>query len=353
MKAAILHHINQPLYISDKIDIPTLKYGQLLVEIAYSGVCRSQLMEMQGGRGDDKYLPHLLGHEATGIVRDIGDGVTKCSIGDKVILTWIKSQGIDAGGVTYPCHDGNINSDIINAGAITSFNSHCVVSENRIVPLPKGVNMDIGVLFGCALTTGAGAILNDIKPHKNSTIAIFGLGGIGLSALMALQHFDCHQIFAIDIADHKLDFAKKIGADICMNANRDAILDTIYHETNQQGVDYAFEASGSCDVITTAFQSVRKNGGLCVFASHPPQGEKIMLDPHDLISGKQIRGSWGGSCQPDKDIPILADLYLQGKLPLEKLLSPPYSLEHINQACDDLKLGNLYRPLIAINPDLA
>lgn len=353
MHAAILHNINQPLHISDKIEIPALKYGQLLVEIAYSGVCRSQLMEMQGGRGDDKYLPHLLGHEATGIVRDIGDSVTKCNIGDKVILTWIRSQGIEAGGVQYPCHDNNIQSDLINAGAITSFNSHAIVSENRVVPLPKGVPMDIGVLFGCALTTGAGAILNDIQPHKNSSIAIFGLGGIGLSALMALQHYDCATIIAIDINDDKLNFAKKLGADICINANHDDVSDIIANTTQQQGVDYAFEASGNCDVIAMAFQSVRKNGGLCVFASHPPNDEKIMLSPHDLIAGKQIRGSWGGSCQPDKDIPILADLYLKGKLPLENLLSKPYSLEQINQACDDFKTGNLYRPLIAINPNLA
>ena len=353
MKAAILQHINQPLYISDKIEIPTLKYGQLLIEIAYSGVCRSQLMEMQGARGDDKYLPHLLGHEATGIVRDIGDGVTKCDIGDNVILTWIKSKGIDAGGVKYPCHDNNINSNIVNAGAMTSFNSHAIVSENRVVPLPKGVGMDIGVLFGCALTTGAGAILNDIKPHKNSSIAIFGLGGIGLSALMALQYFDCDTIIAIDIYDHKLNFARELGADICINAKHDDISTIINEATNQQGVDYAFEASGDCDVIMMAFNHIRNNGGLCVFASHPPNDQKIMLSPHDLIAGKQIRGSWGGSCQPDKDIPILADLYIKGNLPLEKLLSRPYTLQEINQACNDLNAGNLHRPLIAINPHLA
>ena len=151
------------LKLKKKIEIPKLLRGQILVELKYSGVCRSQLMEVRGLRGKDKYLPHLLGHEGCGKVIHIGSGVKKVKIGDWVILGWIKCKGIESRGAIY-----KIGNTEINSGPVTTFSSHSIVSENRVVPLPKNIPTDVAVLFGCALPTGAGIIFNEVKPKKIS-----------------------------------------------------------------------------------------------------------------------------------------------------------------------------------------
>jgi S-(hydroxymethyl)glutathione dehydrogenase / alcohol dehydrogenase len=347
MKAAILENINTALKIMN-IKFNTLKKGQVKVKLAYSGVCHSQLMETRGKRGEDKWLPHLLGHEGTGIVQEIGEDVKKVKIGDKVILGWIKSEGINAEPAKYISENGTI----INSGNVTTFSELSIVSENRLVKLPEGIPLDIGVLFGCAIPTGAGIVMNEIIPKEDSTIAIFGLGGIGLSALMATNLFKCNKIIAVDIEDKKLELAKDFGATHIINSNNQNIEETILNITNNQGVDYSVECSGLAKIIEIAFRCVKNNGGLCVFASHPQNGDKISLDPYDLICGKQIKGSWGGSSNPDSDIPKFAELYKKGILPLEKLLEKRYSLENINDALDDLENRKVIRPLIEINKDL-
>jgi S-(hydroxymethyl)glutathione dehydrogenase/alcohol dehydrogenase len=304
-------------------------------------------MEARGNRGEDKWLPHLLGHEGTGIVQEIGEGVTKVKKGDKVILGWIKGDGINAQPANFTC-----NGIKINSGNVTTFNEYSVVSENRVVKLPDGIPMDIGVLFGCAIPTGAGIVMNEIIPRENSTIAIFGLGGIGLSALMATKLFHCSQIIAVDIEETKLKMAKEFGATHIINASEENAVKKILELTNAEGVDYSVECSGVAKVIEDAFKSVKNHGGICVFASHPKNGDKICLDPYDLISGKQIRGSWGGSSKPDIDIPKFARLYTDGKLPLEKLLDKRYTLDTINEALDDLEKRKVARPLIVIDDRL-
>jgi S-(hydroxymethyl)glutathione dehydrogenase/alcohol dehydrogenase len=346
MKAAILYELNKALKIQN-IKWNNLKYGQVLIKIAYTGVCHSQLMEARGKRGEDIWLPHLLGHEATGIVQEVGEGITKVKIGNKVVLGWIKGSGIDA-----ECASFSYNNININSGKVTTFSEYTVVSENRITKLPDGIPLDVGVLFGCAIPTGCGIVMNDINPKKNSTIAIFGLGGIGLSALMATKLYNCKQIIAIDIEDKKLDLARDFGATHTINASNEDVLSQIKFLTNENGVDYCVEATGLAKMIEVAFKSVKNNGGLCVFASHPQKGDLISIDPFDLISGKQIKGSWGGSCYPDKDLPKFFDLYKSGKLPLEKLIEKQYSLEQINLALDDLENRLVTRPIIKIDDSI-
>jgi len=346
MKAAILNKLNQPLTI-ENITWNILQEGQVLVKLAYSGVCHSQLMESRGKRGEDRWLPHLLGHEGTGVVEDIGAGVTKVKKGDRVILGWIKGDGINAKPAVY-----SFGSQVINSGNVTTFNEYSVVAENRLVQLPSGVPMDVGVLFGCAIPTGAGIIMNEIVPKDDSVVAIFGLGGIGLSALMATQLFKCSKIIAVDIEESKLELAKEFGATYTINSLKENVIQKILEYTNNEGVDYSVECSGIASVIETAFKSVKNNGGLCVFASHPKNGDKICIDPYDLICGKQIRGSWGGSSKPDIDIPKLSKLYLEGQLLLEKLLDKRYMLDEINEALDDLENRKVIRPLIIIDESL-
>lgn len=349
MKAAVLSRLGEPLGVMSGIECAAPGCGQVLVKLAYSGVCHSQLMEVRGRRGADAYLPHLLGHEGTGKVIEVGEGVSKVKPNDLVVLGWIKGSGLDGGGVRYRCA---CMSQDINAGGVTTFNEYALVSENRIVPLPAGVPLDVGVLFGCAVPTGAGIITNDLRPAPGSSIAVFGLGGIGMSALMATMLFECAKVIAVDVSADKLSLARSFGATHTIDATQTDPVSEIRSMTGGLGVDYAVEASGQVSVIEQAFESVRRGGGICVFASHPEHGKRISIDPYELICGKQIRGSWGGSSNPDRDIPMFAKLYLEGQLPLEKLITKRYPLEAINEALDDLEQHRVGRPLIEIDTGL-
>lgn len=343
MRAAVLYKTGAPLVVED-LDVPALLSGQVLVQVHASGVCRSQLMEVRGGRGTDRWLPHLLGHEAAGVVQDVGTSVTKVRKGDAVVLTWIRADGIDAPGPVF--HKGDVR---INAGPVATFGTHAVVAENRVVTLPDGVPFDVGVLFGCALPTGAGMVFNEVAPHAGSSIAIFGLGGVGLSALMASRVAGCSMVIAVDISPEKLERARAFGATHVIDAAVDDPVLAIRALTGNDGVDFAVEAGGTTRSIEQAFESVRKHGGRCVFASHPESGSRISLDPHDLISGRQIAGSWGGRSQPDRDVPRLAGLYRTGNLPLEQLIPRRYALNDVNVALDDLEAGRVFRPVLVMH----
>ncbi len=339
ISAAVLEQTNNPLIIHHDIETPTLKSGQLLIKLNYAGICHSQLMEVRGKRGVDKYLPHFLGHEGVGDVIEVASDVTKVSIGDSVVLGWIKGQGIDAGGCKYT--QGN---RLINSGAVTTFSTYAIVSENRVVTLPEGISKKTAVLLGCALPTGAGIVLNQLKPKPNSTVGVFGLGGIGLSALLAMNHFKPQAIVAFDIEGSKLSLAKELGATHCYSVDEKGL--SQFKQDFPHGLDSIIEAAGKTSTIETAFSLIKRGGGQCIFASHPPAGELIKLDPFELICGKSITGSWGGATQPDQDLPLIVDIINKYRLPVEKLLSNEYSLEDINQALDDLEQRKITRALI-------
>lgn len=342
IKAAVLEILGGPLVIRD-LDVPTLLPGQVLVKVYFSGVCRSQLMEVQGKRGVDPWLPHLLGHEGSGIVVAIGEGVTKFSVGDAVILGWLKGNGLDAPGAKYKY--GNVE---VNSGKVTTFANFTVVSESRLVKKPEHLSFDEAVMFGCALPTGAGMVLNELKPSLDSTVAVIGLGGIGISALLALRALNIKKIIAIDISNEKLDFAKRLGANYVFNSQDEDLFDSIMSLTNG-GVDSCIESGGKINTIELGFSLIRKNSGVLIFASHPGHGEKISLDPHELISGKKIFGSWGGQSNPDKDVPSMHDLFAKSNFLLSDLITKRYKLEEINLALNDLECGKVFRPLIVMD----
>jgi len=345
MKAAVLFEIDQPLQLVE-VAMPLPGIGQVAVRIEYSGLCRSQLMEIQGGRNNQKYIPHMLGHEGVGSVISIGEGVTKVVPGDRVVLGWIKGLGLDVGGANYKCGD-----IVVNSGAVTTLSEQTIVSENRLVKLPEGIPPKVAVLFGCALPTGAGIVFNQIKPLPGKNIAIFGLGGVGMSALIAAQCFSPARLFAVDVCAEKLALAKELGATDTIDASVQDPVQLLLDQTNG-GVDYSIESAGSTKTIEQAFSAVRDGGGECVFASHPPDTEMIRLEPHAFHRGKKISGSWGGSANPDVDIPKLAELFRKGQLPLERLISKTYSLDKVNEAVDDLDEGKLVRAIIDTKPDL-
>lgn len=336
--AAILEQLNKPLIIK-KIKIPELLPGQVLVKVLYSGVCRSQLMEARGGRGEDKWLPHLLGHEGSGIVVSVGVGVTKVKPNDHVILGWVKGEGLDAPGAKYLSDD-----KIINSGKVTTFSNYSIISENRLVIKPPSLPFDLAVLFGCALPTGAGMVINELKPNVDQSVIVLGLGGIGLSALMALKAIGVRTIIGMDISDKKLGFAKTIGATYTFSCNDDGVREVI--NLTRGGADICIESAGQISTIEIGFSLIRKNGGKLLFSSHPPEGQMIRLAPHELISGKKISGSWGGATMPDKDIPRFHSIFETANIQLESLLTKRYSIEQVNEALEDLESGKVFRPLI-------
>jgi len=340
-KAAILYQINKPLLIEELV-LPELQAGQVLVKIAYSGICHSQLNEIHGLKGEDRFLPHTLGHEGSGIVESIGKGVKKVKVGDHVVLTWIKGSGADVSSATYKRNDGSF----INSGAIATFLTKAVISENRLVRIPKKMPLREAALLGCAIPTGAGIVMNTLRVQPDSSVAIFGIGGIGLSALLAAKLKGAGIIIAIDIHDLKLAQATQFGATHIVNAAKRDALSEILGITNNRGVDYAIESAGKTGSMEMAFQSVRNNGGICVIAGNLPKGEYISINPFALIEGKQITGTWGGESLPDKDIPKYVKLFLSGRLDLKKLISQVHNLEYINEAICKLEKGELGRVLI-------
>jgi S-(hydroxymethyl)glutathione dehydrogenase / alcohol dehydrogenase len=339
MKAAVLFQTGQSLDIID-LEIPALCPEQVLVKILFSGVCRSQVMEVSGARGHDPWLPHLLGHEGSGIVIAVGERVTKVKCGDEVILGWIKGRGLDAPGAKY-----KFVEEVINSGRVTTFSNYSIVSESRVTIKPEGLPFDEAILFGCAFPTGVGMVLNQMKPSVDSSVLVLGLGGIGLSALMALKALGVKKIIAGDISEEKLEMAKMLGATHFLNTTDDNFIN-YFNELSSGGVDYCIESAGLVSTIELGFSLIKNGSGKLLFASHPPEGETIRLIPHELIAGKQIAGSWGGATVPDRDIPRMFELFRSAKTPLNSLLTKKYKLKEINQALNDLETGCVFRPLI-------
>lgn len=343
--AAVLVGTGKPLEIMD-LKIPALKPGQVLVRVAYSGICHTQVLEIDGKKGIDRYLPHTLGHEGSGIVVAMGPGVGKVKPGDHVVISWIKGQGAEVPSTVYDSGIGKINS-----GAISTFMDYAVISENRLTPMQNEMPLKEAALLGCAIPTGAGIVINTTGLRPGETIAIFGVGGIGTSAVMAADVMGAEKIIAIDIFDHKLEHARSLGATHTINTRNQDCLAEISSITNGIGVDYAIESAGRRETMEMAFRAVRNGGGLCVLAGNLPAGEQISIDPFNLIKGKRIVGTWGGETQPDRDIPLYIDLYLKRKLKLENLITHCYPLHEINQAIDDLKTGKVGRAMIDFHLD--
>ena len=340
--AAVLTKNNSPLKIINKLKFTKLRRGQVLVRILHSAICRSQIMEIEGKRGKDKYLPHLLGHEGAGIVHRVGAGVKKVTKGDKIFLSWIKGKGLDSGGTKI------INQKkTINAGPITTFSNFSVISENRCFKIPKGFPLKKSVIFGCAVPTGAGIILNEIKPKKKDRICIVGLGGVGLSALIACKMLKLKNIIVVDIDNKKIKIAKKVGfkKNILLKNNKNAIT-KILNFNKGRYFDYTIESSGKSKSIEFAFSLTKKFGGKCFFASHPNEKSKISIKPFDLISGKKIFGSWGGGSDPQKIAKIMSKFFLKNKKILNLYFTKEYSLKNINKAIKDFKKKSVLKPLI-------
>ena len=333
IKAAVLVSLKKKLVIKNLL-FPELKKGQILVKILFSGVCGSQIMEQSGKRGEDKWLPHLLGHEGSGVIEKVYTGCKKFQAGDEVLLSWIKSSGYDAEVAKYISTDG----DTINSGQITTFSNYSVISENRIIKKPKDLSFLHAALYGCAIPTGSGMVINENKNfNKDIRVVLIGLGGIGLSALIALISLGFKNITVVDKNINK----KKV----LENFPKTNFIHLIneYEKINLGTYDLCIESAGTTDSIELGFSMIKSNGQL-IFASHPEKGKKIKIDPYELISGKKIIGTWGGSFNPDLDVKKFHKI-LKSKL-IDLMITKIYRLEEINEAIDDLKNGLVQRPII-------
>ncbi len=322
-KAAVLYHLNSPLIIQE-IEIPKIKKGQVLVKMLASGICRSQLNEINGFKGQDQYLPHLLGHEGFGIVEETGKGVTKVEAGDKVVITWIKCKGLDGGAVQY-----KYKGKTINSGPAATFSEEAVISENRLVKVTQKIPYDIGALLGCAVLTGAG-IVRYHSPSKATTMAVFGAGGIGGGVILGAKMKGYKKIIAVDINQSSLQFAQKIGATETILFDQNSVSKKI-RAFCPEGVDFAVEASGNKQAMEKAYEAIRNNG-LLVIAGNLKKGETIAIDPFGLICQKKIIGSWGGESDPDRDISFYIKSFYEGLFPFDRLLTRKFQLTDVNKA---------------------
>lgn len=342
MKAAILWEQNAPLVLAE-VDVPTLEVGQVLVKVEYSGICGKQIEEITGKRGNDPYLPHLLGHEGSGVVAEIGPGVRKVSPGDHVVLHWMKGSGIDS---TPPRF--NSNGTVISAGWITTFSELTVVSENRVTPISKDVNLDVASLLGCAVTTGLGIVFNNLGLMPGQSIAVFGVGGVGLNVVQAAALVNAYPIVAIDLYSRKLESALALGATHTLNAKDGNFDASLLDLSGPEGFDATVDVTGNADVRQAAY-NVTSHTGKTVFAGVPDYQERITIDSYPLHFGRRILGSHGGDTKPDSDIPRYIQMYKLGKLKLDELITHRYHLDEINEAVEAVRTGQVGRCLISMS----
>ncbi len=336
---AVLVELGKPLEIAD-LEIPSLQPGQSIVEILVSGICQTQLLEARGYKGEDKFLPHCLGHEGIGIVREVGPGVKKVKVDDTVVLSWMKGSGFEVPSTKYVWSGKTVNS-----GAITTFGRYSVISENRLNKVSPDFPKKESAFFGCALPTGMGAVLNTARAQAGQSLAVFGVGGVGLFAIMGAVVAGCYPVIAVDVNQMKLDAAKKIGATHTVLVKGDNVLKDLAAIV-PEGLDFAIEASGQPIAMQQALESVRPRGGTAVVIGNAKHGSKIEVNPRQLNDGKRLLGTWGGDNDPDVHFPRYFKLFQSGRIKTDLFTTNVYPLGQINRAMDELEAGKVVRPLI-------
>lgn len=332
-QAAILVAQNEPLVV-DTIQLPSnLDVGQVLVELECSGICGSQLGEIDGVKGPDRYLPHLMGHEGFARVMEIGPGVRHVRVGDKVVLHWRPGAGIQSEPPRYCWH-----GKTLNAGWVTTFNHHAVVSENRCTTIPSETDPDVAALFGCAVTTGFGVVENNAKLKMGESVVVFGAGGIGLNIVQAAALVSAGPIIAVDLFDSRLKLAEQMGASHCINSSTTDPERAIKEALSGQDLDVFIDNTGVPAIIELGYELSHRQGRV-VLVGVPLQGNNVNLNSLPLHFGKQLSGSHGGEALPQHDIPRYLRLQQRGKLHLDQLVSAHYSLDQINDAITSMRNG--------------
>jgi S-(hydroxymethyl)glutathione dehydrogenase/alcohol dehydrogenase len=342
MKAAILVEQKKPLVI-DEIQLPDkLEYGQVIVRVLSSGICGSQIGEIEGVKGEDKFLPHLLGHEGGGVVEKTGLGVTKVKKGDHVVMHWRKGIGIESATPQYKW--GNRT---VNAGWVTTFNEYAVVSENRLTVIPKEVDFDTAALLGCAVTTGFGVVNNDAKLKIGESVAVFGVGSVGMNIIQGAHLVSAYPIIAIDLYDHKLEQAKIFGATHTINASTQDVATEVLKIVGSQGVDVAIDNTGNPKVVEMAYD-VTAVTGRTVLVGVLDKKNKVSLYTLPLHFEKKFFGSHGGGSFPTADIPNYLKIIKNSKAKIKEMITHRFKLDQINIALEEMKKGLIGKCVIDV-----
>ena len=363
MGAAPPYSVSRPLRIQE-VELDPPGPGEVLVRIAAAGLCHSDLSVINGDR--PRPLPMVLGHEAAGTVEEVGPGVDDLARGDPVVLVFVPSCGH-----CLPCMEGRPalcepgaaanGAGTLLSGArrlrrdgepvnhhvgVSAFAEYATVSRRSLVKIDPELPLDEAALFGCAVLTGAGAVINTAGVRPGQTVAVVGLGGVGLCALLAAVASGAREIVAADLLPEKLAFARQLGATMTFDAREERAAEAI-REATRGGVDFAFELAGSAKALELAW-AITRRGGTTITAGLPHPSARLPVPIVQLVAEERaLKGSYIGTAVPARDVPRLIELFRKGRLPVDRLVSGRLSLDEINEGFDRLARGQPIRQIVA------
>jgi NDMA-dependent alcohol dehydrogenase len=363
VRAAVLREVGQPLTLED-VDLEEPGPGEVGVRLAASGVCHSDWNVISGATANP--LPVVLGHEGAGVVEALGQGVSEVEEGDHVILSWLPAcgrcfyctqgrpalcdvamadmfRGTLPGGALRLSQNG---SPLYHYSYLSTFAARCVVPEGCCVRIRKDVPLEVAALVGCAVMTGFGAVVNRARVEAGSAVVVYGAGGVGLSAILGARLAGAGSIVAADPVPFKRELALRLGATHAVDPTAEDVAEALRGLTDGRGADYAFDTAGAPGLVAGAYSAVRR-GGMIVSVGIPPEGATADLPASDLPrEEKVVTGSFYGSCRPQVDMPLVLDLYMDGRLDLDSLVTRRFALEQVNEAFAAMNAGEVARGVI-------
>mgnify|MGYP001055788650 CR=1 FL=1 len=370
IKAAVLHEMgldrpyadSKPVKI-EELDLDPPEEGEVLVRVNAAGICHSDLSVLEGVR--PRPLPMALGHEGAGVVEDVGAGVDDLARGDHVVFVFMPSCG-----VCEPCSEGrpaicepglaaNVAGMLLGGGrrlhcdgdyiyhqvGVSCFAEAAVTSRKSLVKIDPELPLDQAALFSCAVITGVGSVVNTAKVPAGSSVAVVGLGGTGLATLLGAKAVGAARIVGLDTLPHKLDLGRDLGADYVFDAGADDVIGQVRDATGG-GVDYAFECVGRVEAMELAYAITRRGGTTVTSGLSHPEHKMQISHVNMVVEERTIKGSYLGSCVPERDIPHYIELFQHGKLPVDALVSSKITLDDINEGFDALANGEVVRQII-------
>ena len=363
MGAEAPYEKSKPLTI-EEFDLDDPEQDEVMVKIGAAGLCHSDLSVIDGNR--PRPTPMVLGHEAAGVVEKLGPGVDDLKVGDHVVMVFVPSCGH-----CLPCAEGRPalcepgaaangagtllsgerrlhrnGQDVHHHLGCSAFAEYATVSRRSLVKIDKELPLDEAALFGRAVLTGVGAVINTAKVSAGSSVAVIGLGGVGLSSLLGAIAVGARRVVAIDLSDDKLGLARQLGATDTFNPGSPNAVDEVKVATGG-GVEFAFEMAGSVRAMDLAYRITRR-GGTTITAGLPPPNHTFALPQVNLVAEERtVKGSYIGTCVPTRDLPRYIELYRRSKLPVDRLMSGRLKLEEINLGFDRLHEGKAVRQVVA------
>jgi S-(hydroxymethyl)glutathione dehydrogenase / alcohol dehydrogenase len=362
MKAAICYEFGQPLRV-EEVEIDAPRKGEVKVRLAATGICHSDVHLIRGEWGGD--LPVVAGHEAAGVVEEVGDDVTLTQPGDRVVVSLIRSCGrcfYCAMGSPQQCEgmfaletESRLHTrrgEPLRQGLLTAaFAEYTIVDQSQVVPVPDDMPLDRAALLACGVITGVGAVTNIARVTPGSSVVVIGLGGVGLNAVQGAVLAGAYPIIALDVLDTKLTAARTFGATHTVNAGWADVRAVVKDLTDGRRADYVFVTVGSPAAVAQGLTLVRREGTVAIVGI-PQRGANVPLGIAELVlTGKRVIGCLMGATRLQVDVPRLVALYQQGRLKLDELITARYQLEQINEAIAVMERGEALRNVIVFAPD--